>query len=291
MPPLVDEIHRVVFIDGLYLGRKAVILIARSETHILGWYLAKTENSRAYRALMSRIASPDMVVSDGGSGFVKALRLEWPDTEHQRCLFHAFSQVQRYTTRRPRLPAGIALRHLVIELVRVKTLKQADEWMDHYIAWCHQWDDFLKETTIVDGRKQLTHERLVKAQRSLNTLIRNDTLFTFLDPLLTMDGAMPSTNNAIEGAVNAQLRHLIRDHRGLSLMRRIKAVFWWCYMHTEYPLSPAELLRVMPTDEDIDSYFRALDERRQFIESLPGWGDAVVWADFHLSGPARLEWD
>lgn len=39
--PLVDEVHHVVFVDGIYLSYKLVILIACSKTHVLGWYVAK----------------------------------------------------------------------------------------------------------------------------------------------------------------------------------------------------------------------------------------------------------
>ena len=31
------------------------------------------------------------------------------------------------------------------------------------------------------------------------------------------------------------LREMLRMHRGLSTIRRIKAIFWWCYVHTESP--------------------------------------------------------
>lgn len=48
------------------------------------------------------------------------------------------------------------------------------------------------------------------------------------------------------------MRAMLRNHRGLSELRRVKAVFWWCYMHTECPKGAAEVLRSMPTDEDID---------------------------------------
>ena len=34
-------------------------------------------------------------------------------------------------------------------------------------------------------------------------------------------------------------------------MRRAKAVFWWCCMHTEHPLGTAEFLASMPMDDDI----------------------------------------
>jgi len=115
-------------------------------------------------------------------------------------------------------------------------------------------------------------------------------LFTYLDPDLTREGPLPAMNNKMEGAVMAQLRHMIRDHRGMSLMRRIKAVFWWCYMNTECPLNPAEMLKAMPTDEDVDNLFKIADVKREWRESLPGMGVGIVWEDLHLSGPERLEW-
>lgn len=35
--------------------------------------------------MMKRIAEPRMVVSDGGTGFAKALKKAWPKAKHQRC--------------------------------------------------------------------------------------------------------------------------------------------------------------------------------------------------------------
>ena len=49
-------------------------------------------------------------VPDGGGRFAKAVRETWPQTMVQRCLWHAFSQVNRHMTSRPRLRAGIELR-------------------------------------------------------------------------------------------------------------------------------------------------------------------------------------
>jgi hypothetical protein len=268
LPPLIDEVYRVIYVDGIYLGRKTVVLIARSEKYVLGWYLARTENSRAWRALMARIPPPEVVVSDGGSGFEKARRNAWPDTAVQRCTFHAFCQVKRYTTSHPKLPAGAQLYMLAKDILHIKTSEQATAWLSRYSAWCAYWNGFLSEKTLIDDRYVLTHERLVKAKNGLDTLIRKGTLFTYLDPKLISEGELPATNNKIEGGVNAPLRQMLRDHRGLSLIRRIKAVFWWCYMHTASPLPASELLEVMPTDDDIDRYYHDLSEQQQF---LIGW--------------------
>lgn len=47
MPDVVDEIHRVVFVDGIWIERNVVILIACTEQYILSWYLARAETTQA----------------------------------------------------------------------------------------------------------------------------------------------------------------------------------------------------------------------------------------------------
>lgn len=58
------------------------------------------------------------------------------------------------------------------------------------------------------------------------------------------------------------VREMLRNHRGLSELRRIKAVFWWCYMHTEAPLEPAEMLRSMPRNKDLQTLVNAFRPHR-----------------------------
>lgn len=292
LPPVTGEVCRVVFVDGIYLARNACVLIARSEEHVLGWYVARSESSRAYEALMARIAPPDVTVTDGGSGFQKARRRLWPDTRVQRCTFHAFEQVKRYTTTRPRTQAGVDLYALAKRLLKVGDSEQAAAWLAAYASWCAAYDEFLKEETTNDeGRTFLTHERLVKARNSLTALVRQGTLFTYVDPDLTERlGALPATNNAVE-SLNAQLRAMLREHRGLSLERRIKAVCWWCYLHTECPMSAAGILRAMPTDEDIAREMRMIGYEDRAGMGPQKWGDGLVWEELHRSTPWRRDWD
>ncbi len=292
LPPVTGEVCRVVFVDGIYLARNVVVLIACSEEHVLGWYVARSENSRAYRALMARIAPPDVAVTDGGPGFQKARRELWPETRVQRCTFHAFEQVRRYTTTRPRTQAGVDLYALAKGLLGVADSEQAAAWVASYAEWCATYDEFLgEETTNDEGRTFLTHERLVKARNSLTALVRQGTLFTYVDPdLVGRLGGLPATNNMVE-SLNAQLRHMLREHRGLSLERRIKAVYWWCYMHTECPLPAAEILRVMPTDDDIAREMRAIGYEDRAKAGPRKWGDGLVWEELHRSVPWRRDWD
>ena len=281
MPEVVDEVHRVVYVDGIYLTRGLCVLIACSDDYVLSWYLARGETSRAWKALLERMAPPDMVVSDGGPGFAKAVAEVWPRTRVQRCIFHAFCQAKRYTTSKPKLAAGSELYGLAKDLLGVKTLHQADLWVERFMQWCGFWSDFLEERTKVDGRFEYTHERLRKARRSLVTLVNKGTLFTYLDPELAIEEPMPATNNRIEGGVNAQLRGVLRNHRGMSLVRRIKAVYWWCYMHTERPLPPNEILKSMPTDADIDFLYGLYATHPSSNRDPVELGDGLTWSEFH----------
>ena len=77
MPEAVDEVFRVVYVDGIWIARDCVVLIACSDEHVLSWHLARAETTAAWRSLLSRIAPPDMVVTDGGSGFASAVAAEW----------------------------------------------------------------------------------------------------------------------------------------------------------------------------------------------------------------------
>lgn len=281
LPPLIDEIHKVVYVDGFHLGRKAVVLIACSDECVLGWYLARHEHTQAWVNLPRRIAPPDMVVSDGGQGFRNAVKQIWPDTQIQRCAFHAFNQVRRCTTHNPRLVPGRELLLIAIDLLHIKTEDEALVWLKRYFDWCKYWDEFLAEKSYIDGKHVFTHEKLRKAKRSLNRLISSGHLFTYLDPLLSLDTSLPSTNNRIEGGVNAPLREMLRLHRGMSLNRRIKAILWWCYLHTECPLGPVDILKVMPTDDDIDEIYNKLARNKKLSSDIPKWGDAIMWSELH----------
>ena len=293
MPPKIESPMNVVYVDGIYLSRKACILICCNEENVLGWYLCCYENSRAWEALMQRIAAPAMVVSDGGRGFRKALKRVWPKAKLQRCTFHAFLQVKRYTTDRPKTIAGIEMYMIAKDLLMIKDLGQAANWVTRLINWRIRHKAFLSEMTRDEkGKLRPMHERSLKADRSLARLVRQNTLFTYLDESLSYGEELPSTNNRIEGGINAQLRTMLRNHRGMSIERRIKAVFWWCYFHTPKPLSASEILKVMPTNRSISKLYKAMNERAKLEDSIPTWGDAVVWSELHTSNsyPIYL-WD
>ena len=125
----------------------AVVLIAQTPDCVLGWYAARSENSRAWEALMSRIAPPALVVTDGGSGFAKACKRIWPTTRVQRCTFHAYCRIRQATTTRPKLAASQGLYALGQQLLHVEGREDAQEWIGAYQDWCARWKGFWEEKT------------------------------------------------------------------------------------------------------------------------------------------------
>lgn len=144
----------------------------------------------------------------------------------------------------------------------IETLHQAELWVERYLDWCGFWADFLEDRTVVDGRRVYTHERLRRARSSLS-----------------------STNNMIEGGVNSQLRAVLRNHRGLTSVKRVKAVFWWCHAHSGDARTAREKLATMPTDADIDFLFSVYSASPSREDGGPEWGDRAVWEDLHHRDP------
>ena len=292
MSPKIEESKDVLYLDGIYLSRKSCILICCDKDNVLGWYVCRYEHSGAWEALMSRIAEPKVVVSDGGMGFRKALKKKWPKAKHQRCVFHVFSQVKRYTTSRPNTLAGLELYALARDLFDVKSIEDSKIWVNRFTAWIVKHKHFLSEVTYDEnGKPRPKHERLIKAEKSILRLLNDNTLFTYLDEELRAEFKVPSTNNRIEGGVNACLREMLHNHRGLSVERRIKAVFWWCYMHSPKPLSASEILKTMPTNKSIDDIYKKMTAKKQLENTIPMWGDAVVWSELHHSSNYPVYWD
>ncbi len=281
--PFTGEVCDVVFLDGIWITRRIVVLIASTRGHVLAWHLAQSECSEAWAALMLRIPGPVMAVSDGSPGLAKAARAVWPRTRIQRCLFHVFESVKRCTTTRPKLDCGRELYSISKKLLKVKDADAAASWLAEYAGWCAEWERFLREFTLKDGKRQYTHERLRKARSILNRLVKEGTMFTFAELQEERGGAWEATNNPIEGGVNAQIRKMLREHSGMTTMHRVKAAFWWCYMHTECPLPPAEILRAMPTDDEVEGLFAAASGGAGKDGDTPReYGSEILWSEFHM---------
>ena len=169
LAPYTGEVHDVAFLDGIRLSRNLVVLIACTKKPVLAWYPAQSECSDSRAALMARIAPPLMAVSDDGSGFSKAVRALRPGTRVQRCVFHAFCQVERCTASRPKLDCGKELYAIAKRLLKTRDADGAALWLAEHARWRSRRESFLREFTLKDGKRRYTHERLRKARRTLST--------------------------------------------------------------------------------------------------------------------------
>lgn len=139
------------------------------------------------------------------------------------------------------------------------------------------------EFTLKDRHRQYAHERLRKARSTLNRLVKEGTMFTFVELQEELGGTWESMNNVIEGGMSAQLRKLLRNRSGMTTTHRIKAVFQWCCMHTEHPMPAAEILRRMPTDDEVDGLFANASGSGKRDDAFPeDHGKGIVRSEFHM---------
>ena len=207
--PVCDEIYHIVYMDGIWLSRKCVILIACTDDYVIGCHLARSENSKDWACLMQRITAPDILVCDGGGGIEKARCAIWPCTRVQRCTFHAFCQVKRCTTTRSKTQAEVDLYALAKDLMHIDSLQMSAEWLAAFHRWRNDYEKFLKERGY--GGKRYNHERLRKARKALVVLCNAEILFTYLDESLVEGGAIPSMSNKIEN-LNGRIRRMLMNH-------------------------------------------------------------------------------
>lgn len=281
MPEATGEACKVVYVDGIYLARSVCVLIAYSDEHVLAWYLRRAETARAWKALMAYVAPPEMVVTDGGSGFAKACREVWPETRVQRCVLRTFCQVRRYTTSRPNLQAGVELYALAKELLHLETLAQAQWRRKRFVQWCGFWCDFLEERSTVEDRPVYTHERLRRARSGLVALGNQEGAVHLPRP------------RAGRGAPAArhQQQDRRRGERALALDAEEPPG------HVGDPQDKGRVL-VVPHEDGVQAAcgpdpradahgrrrrraLRAVRQRGQARRRAPQWGDGLVWGELH----------
>ena len=196
---------------------------------MIGWQWCDRESKAAWEALLAQFPSPDVVVTDGGVGLRAALDQQWRRTRIQRCFFHIRAAVIRHTTLNPRLEAGKEILALTRDLMRVQDLDAAAAWMGAYASWEARWERFLKQRTYAKNAIErpswakpnqawwYTHLRLRRVQGLYRQLIRDQSLFTWLDDtyLEATTRTVDRATSRLEGGPNNAIKHLLRHHRGM----------------------------------------------------------------------------
>ncbi len=241
LPPA-TEIHHAVLVDGIWVSGWCLLIALSDKGRVLAWQWSGGESVAAWKALLEQVEAPGVLVSDGGTGLPTALKVVWPETKHQRCLFHLQMNVSRHLTRNPRTDAGRTLRALVMRLSDIHDEDAAIAWQLKLERWWQTFGHLTRERTMFrNGQFGYTHDRLRKAWQLIRRVSRNDTLFTWITY------GNPRTTSPLEGGINSQIRDVLRRHRGLSEEHQKRAVEWFLVLH-ELTLDEAiALAQAVPT--------------------------------------------
>lgn len=233
-------IHHAVLVDGVWIGTWCLLIAVSDGGDVLAWQWCGRETTAAWTALLEQVPAPAVIVSDGGSGLPSALRTCWPQTKHQRCVFHLQMTTSRHLTRNPRTAAGRALRGLVMKLSEVHDEDTAIGWQLQLEQWWQTFGHLTRERTMFrNGQWGFTHDRLRKAWLLIRKVARDGVLFTWISY------GNPRTTSPLEGGINSQLRDLLRHHRGMSETHRRRAVEWFLVLQ-QIPLEDALSLATTP---------------------------------------------
>lgn len=247
-PAQSGEVYDQVFIDGTYLHGGWVLLIACTTSHVLNWVLCARESTAAYESLLSPIAPPQMVVTDGAKGALGAINTCWPTTTIQRCLVHVQRNNFHDLTRKPKTSAGRILLELSRTLTHLKTQKEANTWMNLLNEFYQAYGTYLKERTYAkdiptEQRKPghlwwYTHERDRRVYFRLKRLLNKGQLFAYLKD----SKPQHSTTNIVESH-NAAIKGIFYQHRGWKPRQQIQAAFHYLNTRSQTPLTPRDILR------------------------------------------------
>ena len=224
-PPFVTESDNVLILDGVYLsGRTNATLIARNLTHVRSWDFYERECFVAWERFIARIPTPLVVVCDGQKGLLEAIKRHWSHAKVQRCLVHVERFIRSRISTRPKTEAGQDLWKLTRSLWEVKTVCDANAWVERFHNWEKEYADFLKERSYSPDTKHwwYTHRTLRAARSHFRNALPNLFIFTIIP-------GTPRTSNHVEGGTNARLKELVRRHRGLPPNRkRVLAAYFLC---------------------------------------------------------------
>ena len=212
--PKLDDHCDYLHLDAIYKQREYCHLIAKDSKHTVAYKECKNENAKSWGEFIKDIPAPKYVVCDGQKGLIKAIKLYWPNTIIQICLFHVNLTCKHKLTLHPKTTPGQELKIIANAITKIKTMEQAEEWIDTLYNFEAKYKDYINEKTISPNKRwQYTHRRLRSCVRYLKRLHERGQLFCFL---LEDKFRLPKTNNSIEGGTNSVIRKKCRSHPGMN---------------------------------------------------------------------------
>lgn len=237
--PLLDQSNieeAFLLIDGLWFTRLFVLMVYRQSGNLFLFRIAvyhREVNTQIKKDLLwirctgYRFTG---IVSDGGTGIVKAVNTVFPHAPHQICLSHMHRDAINALGRYPKDERVKELKFLADWVWLIESKEALRWWSKQVDHWIKTYNTFLKERRYdIDYNWWYVHKGVRRAASILQTLPY--TSFKFLD-----HPTMPKTTNELE----AQFGHVGKRwlaHRGLKKERWEKFLQWFVYFYNLEKLS------------------------------------------------------
>ena len=169
----------------------------------------------------------ESITTDGHKSILKAIKKSLPDVIVQRCLAHIQRMCLLWLTQFPKHLAGIELRGLVLQLLKIKTENDRVYWTRQLGLWYEKHKEYLQEKTYNQetGRYWYTHKLLRRSYQTIKRALPN--MFHYLN-----NPYIPATTNGIEGFFSHSKNHLDL-HRGLTIQHSINFIKWYVYLSND----------------------------------------------------------
>ena len=188
-------------------------------------YVEKESFKDAYPwfvSLKQQGLNPQYITTDGERSILRAMRLVWPKTMLQRCLYHLQHEGKRWLRTYPKTAAAKELRTILSGLSRIKTVEERNDFIAKYYAWVTCYKGYILSLPRTDVASKDLRRTMVLINNALSDM------FYYL-----ADGNVPATTNALEG-FHSRLKADYRRHRGLTRDHRIKYFHWYCFFKNEH---------------------------------------------------------
>lgn len=225
-----------LLIDGLWLKRGFVLMAYRQSKSLVILHISvvghevATKIAKDLKQLLLFGYHFTGVISDGGTGIVKAVSDVFPHIPHQICLAHLHRDIINAIGRYPKQERVQQLKRLADHVWLIESKEALVYWQKQVQQWIKQ-----NHTYLIEKKYDLSynwwyiHRGVRRAVSILQTL--PDTSFTFLSHPL-----MPKTTNELE----ASFGHLGKrwlSHRGLKTERWQRFMQWFVYFYNKDKLS------------------------------------------------------
>ena len=161
---------------------------------------------------------PRYITTDGERSIMRAMKLVWPKTKLQRCLFHIQREGMRWLRTYPKTQAGKELRFILSKLSWIKNIKERNCFIKAYKQWLDKYKDFVKSLP----RDKIEFKDLKRTIALINNALPD--MFFYLN-----NNLVHATTNALEG-FHSRLKTDYQRHRGLTKEHRINYINWYCFL-------------------------------------------------------------